>query len=564
MALKGRGLHYYLTVLFVMISALWLSGCATQKQAITPTPTTAPPTVSTGQLIRFRGHLFSTAGECGYCHTALKAADGSLYSFESDWRSTLMANAGRDPYYLAHVSDEVAQHPDQRSIIEEKCATCHIGMASISAEEAGQTVQIVGQGGLLDPQNPLYPLALDGVSCTLCHQITEKGLGQPESFSGGFVIDRKTASGERAIYGRFTVDPAMATVMKSASGFVPQAANHLSGSELCAVCHNLFTPYFENDGTLSKTLFPEQTPYTEWSISGFANSQTCQDCHMPSAPGEIPIANTGSPARQPFRQHYFVGGNAWMLSLLQQNADLLKASAEPAQFETTRARTIAQLQENTARLQLTTQTKGEVLEVQAQIEVLTGHKFPTSFPSRRAWLHLVVSDAQGKVLFESGAWRPDGSIVGNANDEDATRYEPHYQVINSPDQVQIYEPIIGDPNGNVTTTLLRAKTYLKDNRLLPKGFDKTLAPEEIAVQGQAKEDPDFLGGQDIVYYRISLPETPAYPLTVKAELLYQSIGFRWMNKFTQVNTPEAQAFSKLAANVANEPIVIAQTTSTVR
>ena len=65
-----------------------------------------------------------------------------------------------------------------------------------------------------------------------------------------------------------------------------------------------------------------------------------------------------------------------------------------------------------------------------------------------------------------------GLIVGNDNDADPTRYEPHYREITNPQQVEIFEPILKDEHGHVTTGLLSAVGYLKDNRLLPDGFDK--------------------------------------------------------------------------------------------
>ena len=61
----------------------------------------------------------------------------------------------------------------------------------------------------------------------------------------------------------------------------------------------------------------------------------------------------------------------------------------------------------------------------------------------------------------------DGAILGNDNDSDPAQYEPHYAVLSQPDQVQIYEGIILNSDGQVTTTLLRAASYIKDNRLLP-------------------------------------------------------------------------------------------------
>ena len=65
--------------------------------------------------------------------------------------------------------------------------------------------------------------------------------------------------------------------------------------------------------------------------------------------------------------------------------------------------------------------------------------------------------------------------------------------------------------------------YLKDNRLLPRGFDKTTAAAEIGVYGGAAADADFGGGGD----RDALPRAryrrPA-PIRVEVELRYQPIA----------------------------------------
>lgn len=63
--------------------------------------------------------------------------------------------------------------------------------------------------------------------------------------------------------------------------------------------------------------------------------------------------------------------------------------------------------------------------------------------------------------------------------------EPHYDLITSADQVQIYESVLGNTDGNVTQTLLRAVEYLKDNRQTPAGFDKNRIPDNVAVEGTA-------------------------------------------------------------------------------
>ena len=108
------------------------------------------------------------------------------------------------------------------------------------------------------------------------------------------------------------------------------------------------------------------------------------------------------------------------------------------------------------------------------------------------------------------------------------RFEPHYTEINRSEQVQIYESIMKDPDGNVTTGLLTAVGYLKDNRLLPHGFDKRTADKDIAVLGEAFDDPNFTAEGDRVRYSVGSGDAQG-PLRMDAELWYQPIGYRWAN-----------------------------------
>jgi hypothetical protein len=190
------------------------------------------------------------------------------------------------------------------------------------------------------------------------------------------------------------------------------------------------------------------------------------------------------------------------------------------------------------------QRTAEGLELVLEVTSATGHKLPTAYPSRRAWLHVVVRDAEGRIVFESGAMRPDGSIVGNDNDADAARYEPHYGLVTAPDEVQIYETIMVDRRDAVTTGLLHGVRYIKDNRLLPRGFDKTTAEADVAVHGAAVSDADFVAGGDRVRYRIELPESASAQWHVEAELLYQSIGYRWAENLRAYETEETQRFAR--------------------
>ena len=143
-----------------------------------------------------------------------------------------------------------------------------------------------------------------------------------------------------------------------------------------------------------------------------------------------------------------------------------------------------------------------VLEARVKLTNNSGHKTPTAYPSRRMWLNFKVTDSNNDVVFESGKFNTDGSIVGSDNDTDQSVFEPHYNLITSADQVQIYETIMGDSDSNVTYTLLRGAQYLKDNRLTPKGFNKFTVPSDVAVRGLAMDDDDFNQGSDEVTYRI--------------------------------------------------------------
>jgi hypothetical protein len=200
--------------------------------------------------------------------------------------------------------------------------------------------------------------------------------------------------------------------------------------------------------------------------------------------------------------------------------------------------------------------KDGILSAQIQVTPLTGHKFPASFPSRRAWLHVTVADAAGKVIFESGKPNSDGTITGNAADMDPAAFEPHYDVITQPDQVQIYEPIMGDNEGHVTYTLLRGAKYLKDNRLLPAGVDKAKLPADIAVYGEAVGDANFVGGGDLITYQMD-GKGATGPFTFSAELLYEPLSYRFVQDLLRDKTPLTERFGGYYGETDKAPLRVA-------
>jgi hypothetical protein len=261
--------------------------------------------------------------------------------------------------------------------------------------------------------------------------------------------------------------------------------------------------------------------------------------------------------RDHLARHTFVGGNAHMLRLLNRYRAELGVTAQPAELEAAAAATERQLQRDTATLALTTpQIRDGALEFDVVIRNLTGHKFPTGYPSRRAWLHATVVDGSGRPLFESGAIDADGAIAGNDSDADARRFEPHHSLITDAAQVPIYESILGTPAGAPTTGLLSATQYLKDNRLLPRGFDKRTASLDIAVVGGALDDDDFSSEGDRVRYRVAVPAGENF--AVRVELRYQSIAFRWAANLAGYDAAEPRRFtSYYQSTAAGSSIIVA-------
>lgn len=501
---------------------------------------------------------FATSDQCIVCHSNIVDADGQNVSIGHVWRGSMMAHSARDPYWQAAVRREVTDHPGARAEIEDTCSTCHMPMARVVARENGGLGEVFAHLEAARRGEESALLAMDGVSCTTCHQIRPDNLGEESSFDGNFVI-RTEVGVDPQIFGPFEVDDGLTRVMQSATGFLPDSSTHVQQSEFCATCHTLFTTSLDAEGR-EVARFPEQTPYLEWRHSTFAESESCQSCHMPEA-ASAPISSVLGEYREGVSQHVFRGGNVFMLRLLDKYRDELLVSAPSSDLQRAAEATLENLATDTARLEVLEVSRDEDhISIDIEVTNLAGHKLPTAYPSRRAWIHLTVRDGAGDLLYESGAMRRDGSIEGNDNDADASRYEPHYQLIDDPGQVQIYEPIIADGSARVTTGLLTAVTYAKDNRLLPEGFDRETADAAIMVHGNAGEDADFRAGGDRIRYRVEVP-AGVQRIDVRARLMFQTIGFRWAQNLAPYDAHETKRFvSYYNENASTSAVVLAETT----
>ncbi len=489
----------------------------------------------------FRSNHFRGSSLCMQCHNGLKDEDQNDVSIISDWNTTMMANSTRDPFWQAKLKTELIRTPALENEIHDTCTRCHAPMANEEARKANAPIQAVFGDGILNEDNPYFNLAMNGVSCSLCHQISPASpFGTEAGFSGNFQVES-----EGIIYGPY--ENVSTTPMETFVGYTPIFSEHIKSSEVCASCHELTTPYTDENGNIlsqgKEDEFPEQSPYSEWLNSEFVDSKSCQDCHMERVNGVIIASQPRNltTERDNFARHAFLGSNQLMLSILQNNRK--KLGVTPLDFSKSIANA-GKLLSKAAELSFEDVEKSnDELQFSVRITSKTGHKLPSGYPSRRVILHVTVLDNQNQVVFESGKMNADGSVAGLDSDQDNTRHEPHYPLIDSEDKVQVYEAVMEDYQNNITYTLFRAKQYRKDNRILPSGFDKDSAPDKIQVKGEAKHDVDFQGGGDTVKYKIAGLSGESY--TLKAELVYQTLGHAHAQDLFSVQAEEVSRFKQM-------------------
>lgn len=497
----------------------------------------------------FEADHFSGSGACGVCHNDMIDDEGNDVSIENAWETSTMANSARDPYWRAKAAATLKNHPKLQEKVDDTCTRCHAPMANEAAKKDGVAFNFISEG--FKSTNPYYDHAMDGVSCTLCHQVEDTGiLGTEQSNSGNFSIATFSAEEKenRPAYGQYT-DPVGAYMIAN-SDFTPLYGAHMSDSAMCAVCHDLKTPKLDVNGDIIpntiENQFQEQQTYTEWLNSdyrdGGSSAASCQDCHMPKIDTTVTLASSGTDIRrQNFSEHTFLGANTVMLDMFENFKTELGIQAEGFPEAIQRNR---EFLKTAADIEVVgTRNEDDAMIATLKITNHTGHKLPSGYPSRRVYVHFVVTDANGAVVFESGRMNDDGSIVGVDGDRNYNLYEPHYNSISDASQVLVYEAIMANSAGDVTHSLVEGVRYHKDNRLTPKGFDKSFVDNDIAVIGEAAQDDNFNAGIDLFEYKVNLPAGNYFIL---AELVYQPMAFGHLEYlFKDTDLPEVDQFKTI-------------------
>lgn len=502
--------------------------------------------------------LFATSGACVNCHgqdpdgIASTLPDGTDVNVVDDWRSSIMANSAKDPFWKAKMRQEILTNPQHEEEIGNFCTKCHAPLGRHAMETTG-----VESYTFAHLQTDTA--GLDGVSCVACHQQTDENLGNEHSGNLHYAQDQ-------VAYGPF--ESPLVSPMALQSGYEPVYSLHISDAGSCAGCHTLITNTVDLEGNSTGETFIEQATYHEWLNSEYGEdvlNVTCQSCHMPELPEQVPIglaAGYDTPGRAPFSLHTLVGGNKLMLEIMRDHKDTLGISADTEDFDATIQATLDMLHFQSLVLDVEeVERDGETLKVGVNLENLAGHKFPSGYPARRLFVQLTVTRAgTDEVIFSSGEW-DDEFYLSDENED----FEPHYDVITSDDQVQIYEMVMADTEGNPTTVLERADDYLKDNRLPPLGFTTTHEVYDTTlIVGNALTDDDFNrfsdntegSGADYIEYHIPLDGAEAPDVNIAVNVYYQSIPPKFTDELFAWDDPMINHFAEMYEEADRTPVLV--------
>jgi hypothetical protein len=278
-----------------------------------------------------------------------------------EWQGSHHAYAMVDPVFRGLVAVRQAGDGGESVMF---CVQCHSAVAT--------------RGGEVRPGfdfTALSPVAREGVTCEACHRVTQVA----RTSNSGHILDPKAPIG-----GPF--DDAVENPFHTSRG-----SEMFESPEFCAGCHNVV----EVNG------LPLERPYDEWLESpAAAAGKTCQDCHMPERREKV----TADGPERTVHNHRIVGVDvpstvtgAEAVALDAEIQTLLSGVATMA------IGTVPKAAEPGQRLDVILSVKNEV----------DGHALPTgSAFLREFWVHLTVTDAEGRVLYETGALDANGDLKG--------------------------------------------------------------------------------------------------------------------------------------------------------
>jgi len=243
----------------------------------------------------------------------------------------------------------------------------------------------------------------------------------------------------------------------------------------------------------------------------------------PNRSGDLPV-------------HAFAGGNTWVPGIIKGqyaagivgNGGLDRAASYDqtiawAREKLTGAATVA------TTIPAYTPPVGATpgsMAVRVKVTNLSGHKLPSGYAEgRRMWMNLQVRDANGGLVFESGAY--DGASATLTVDAQARVYEVLQGIYNHNGTSQCD---VEDGGGNPMFHFVLNDCIAKDNRIPPLGFNPatvgdpngyTLRPVG-ATYPETSPGSGILVNYDSIDYALAVPPGTVGPLTATARLYYQT------------------------------------------
>ncbi len=353
-----------------------------------------------GELIP--AEQFFPAARCFSCHQDTHAA----------WAQSLHRNAAREPFYresadilLRTRGIEFTRH----------CESCHTPVALFSGALTRDSPR---------KEAPFTPFDDEGVTCSVCHSITEARVDG----TGSFTIRRPALlalEDGTPIFGDF----ADKQILDDVPGHKRAVMRPLLRSpEFCATCHKVVAPPDLNGYKNIKGF----SAYDEWQQSGasheslqpFYRRETradCRACHMP----KIESRNDRAAKNGMIASHRWPGANTAAPLFYGQNeqvdvirkflsSNVIAVDIFALRREAT-GEVIAPLEpggENRIALK-----PGE--EVVAEV-VLANRNAAHSFPPEvrdlyEAWVEFEAIDQSGKSIFHSGYLKSDGMLDDSAH-----------------------------------------------------------------------------------------------------------------------------------------------------
>ena len=258
-----------------------------------------------------------------------------------EWRWSPMGLAGRDPIFFSQIESELhyidgipaqriaGEHPQQtrdtlKQQVVDTCMRCHGVMGKRTNEidhgpnahfnlnwvfetppsSVAHTAEVAHK---IDPGLHYGGLARDGISCTVCHHISQT---PEEKASLAYVLVHKstglfTVGPPDKLNGPFRNDPIPAHELNPHLGVATQPMSESLGAKpvfsdltksarLCTTCHSINLPVVDSPSKIHPIVPAmahdvEQNTYVEWVNSAYQteykpgpHAQSCQACHMPT------------------------------------------------------------------------------------------------------------------------------------------------------------------------------------------------------------------------------------------------------------------------------------------